>query len=262
MQNLSTCLEIRKASGAQRDQLTCKQSSEQAGKVELWTCGLAPIVLSVLAIGAQYSTADVWVASLFYDANTAEWPFRENGFVKGVLHDAAQDTVKIFGAFLLLFIASKFLLSKGKSFPKPLGIAFLALLAGPLLIGYLKSVTHLACPWDESLFGGAVAHLRLFDNVPQGTPIGHGFPSAHASSGYTFVSLYFAAAVFAPAYRFKALGLGLLLGLVFGIAQQARGAHFLSHDLFALSICWSSAGSVYFIFYRKELLQFFGYKPS
>jgi membrane-associated PAP2 superfamily phosphatase len=35
---------------------------------------------------------------------------------------------------------------------------------------------------------------------------------------------------------YAALGIGLL----FGIAQQVRGAHMLSHDLFTLAICWSS----------------------
>jgi membrane-associated PAP2 superfamily phosphatase len=34
------------------------------------------------------------------------------------------------------------------------------------------------------------------------------------------------------------LGFGLAAGLIFGLAQQLRGAHFLSHDLWALAISW------------------------
>ena len=30
----------------------------------------------------------------------------------------------------------------------------------------------------------------------------------------------------------------LLLGLVFGIGQQLRGAHFVSHDVWTLGLCW------------------------
>ena len=37
----------------------------------------------------------------------------------------------------------------------------------------------------------------------------------------------------------------LVIGLVFGIAQQLRGAHFLSHDLWALMVCWLVALSLH-----------------
>jgi membrane-associated PAP2 superfamily phosphatase len=30
----------------------------------------------------------------------------------------------------------------------------------------------------------------------------------------------------------------LSVGLIFGISQQLRGAHFISHDLWTLAICW------------------------
>jgi membrane-associated PAP2 superfamily phosphatase len=32
---------------------------------------------------------------------------------------------------------------------------------------------------------------------------------------------------------------GLVAGGVFGAAQQLRGAHFLSHDLWTLATCWT-----------------------
>lgn len=37
------------------------------------------------------------------------------------------------------------------------------------------------------------------------------------------------------------LALPLTLGLVFGIGQQLRGAHFLSHDLWTAWLCWLCA---------------------
>ena len=34
---------------------------------------------------------------------------------------------------------------------------------------------------------------------------------------------------------------GLVIGISFGLAQQLRGAHFLSHDVWSAAICWFGA---------------------
>jgi len=41
---------------------------------------------------------------------------------------------------------------------------------------------------------------------------------------------------------------GMALGLIYGIAQQLRGAHFLSHDLSTLAVCWFVPMLIYPIF--------------
>jgi membrane-associated PAP2 superfamily phosphatase len=43
------------------------------------------------------------------------------------------------------------------------------------------------------------------------------------------------------------------LGVIFGLAQQARGAHFLSHDLVSLGICWLCAAFWCRLFYADAL---------
>jgi hypothetical protein len=49
---------------------------------------------------------------------------------------------------------------------------------------------------------------------------------------YYFVRHYW------PRWQWWALASVLLLGLVFGIGQQLRGAHFVSHDVWTLGLCW------------------------
>lgn len=225
--------------------------------LELFGCLAAPIALPGLAILAQYTGCDVWLSSLFYDQASGTWPLREHWLTQSVLHDGAQLTVKLLGFGLLSTILFKSISNKKGRFPKNWVALFIAMVTGPALIGYLKTVTHLASPWNELQFGGVSPHLRLFDEVSSDTPIGHAFPSAHASSGYAFVALYFTSMVVAPSRRFQALIFGLLLGTVFGAAQQARGAHFLSHDLFALSLCWALSGITYGVFYPEKWLTFF-----
>lgn len=50
------------------------------------------------------------------------------------------------------------------------------------------------------------------------------------------------------AWRWLGLMIGLVAGLIFGISQQLRGAHFLSHDLWSLTICWLVALGFFYLF--------------
>ncbi len=224
---------------------------------ELVLCLSIPLLLCGVATALQYGGIDHWLAAKFYDSSSHTWPLREHWLAQTALHRGAQYSAKALGLALLVSIFIQALSKRTKGVPKGLSCLFLAMLAGPLVIGILKSITHLPTPWDTIAFGGSVPHIRLFDSVPVGVPVGHGFPAAHASVGFAFCALYFTAILSLPRRRFQGLALGLCLGLLFGFAQQTRGAHFLSHDLFSLAICWTAAGCVYFCFYGKQMARFF-----
>jgi membrane-associated PAP2 superfamily phosphatase len=49
------------------------------------------------------------------------------------------------------------------------------------------------------------------------------------------------------------LGAGIVVGLVFGFAQQSRGAHFVSHDLWSAMLAWFIALTLYAFAFRCEL---------
>jgi len=123
---------------------------------------------------------------------------------------------------------------------------------GPILVGICKSITHIYTPWNLAIFNGDHQYIRLFDVVSPNLPIGHAFPAGHASGGYCFMSLYFVLHQTRPQYKKYGLLVGLLLGIIFGVGQQIRGAHFPSHDIFTLVICWYSSLLLYLLFYRKE----------
>jgi len=67
------------------------------------------------------------------------------------------------------------------------------------------------------------------------------FPAAHASAGYAWVCAYFAARSLGVSWAKWLLVGALALGFLFGFGQQLRGAHFISHDLWTLAICWFTA---------------------
>jgi membrane-associated PAP2 superfamily phosphatase len=52
------------------------------------------------------------------------------------------------------------------------------------------------------------------------------------------MTLYFALRDARPRLARAALGVALLVGTAFSIGQEARGAHFLSHDLTSAALSW------------------------
>lgn len=200
-----------------------------------------PLFLIIVATALQYSNVDIWLASHFYDAELATWPYRDTWVTESVIHKGGRAVAIAFELVLLVAFGLTFGISRMRAKRRALGYLVLATLAGPLLVSILKGVTHLYSPWDLTLFGGTLDHIRLFDAVPSDAPVGHAFPAGHASAGYAFISVYFLLRARASRYQYLALIIAILMGLVFGIDQQIRGAHLLSHDLTSFAICWSCA---------------------
>lgn len=109
-----------------------------------------------------------------------------------------------------------------------------ALAVGLLLlvvVPALKAFSHSSCPWSLQDFGGGstpwVSHWNW--SLRDGGP-GHCFPSGHTAGAMAF-------APFAWIWGRRAWALlGLSAGLA-SFAQLVRGAHFLSHVLWAAWIC-------------------------
>ena len=87
-------------------------------------------------------------------------------------------------------------------------------------------------------FGGNRPYVTLFADRPDYLPRAGCFPGAHSSSGFALMTLYFALRDARPRLARAALGVALLVGTAFAIGQEARGAHFLSHDLTSVALSW------------------------
>lgn len=118
-------------------------------------------------------------------------------------------------------------------------------LAAALAVAGMKSVSGTSCPWDLSAFGGAIgasSHWFGFFTADGGS--GHCFPAGHASAGFAFVGGYFAFREPHPRLARAWLAAAGASGLVLGLAQQWRGAHFMSHTLWSAALCWWAAWTV------------------
>ncbi len=212
----------------------------------------SPLLLLLLAVICEYSGIDLWLAGHFYDKQNMLWPLREHWLTAGLIHNGGRNFDKAVGLVWLITFIVTICKPKLKPWRKPLLFFFSATVPGMLLVSLGKNFTHIYAPWDLLVFSGDKPYLKLFDHVPAGSAVGHDFPAGHASGGYAFLSLYFFFRLYKPAWRFYGLFIGLFLGLLYGFGQQMRGAHFLSHDLFSLVICWYSSLTVYLIFYCRE----------
>lgn len=209
-----------------------------------------PLIIVLFAVFSEYSGLDRALATPFYDSVTGTWPLKSNFWTAGVLHNGGKDmVVYVMVGVLALFLLS-FLVKRVRPYRKGAGYLLAGSLLGPAMVGILKSTTRIYTPWDLALFGGDKPYLRLFDAAPPGLPVGRAFPGGHSSGGFAFLSLYFLLSHYRPQWRYYGLAFGLVLGAVFAATQEIRGAHFLSHDLFSLVICWYAALAVDWLMFR------------
>lgn len=189
--------------------------------------------------------ADLWLADRIYASQGGRWALKKAFLNENVIHVAGRNL----SAMAWLAVLACYVLSRYRDgwshLRRPLAYLLLATLAGTLLVAWVKSWSNVDCPWDLLRYGGERPYVDLFSLRPLGLPRGRCFPAGHASGGYAWLALYFFLCAVRPRLRWWGLATGLALGLTFGISQQLRGAHFLSHDLWAATICWTVSAALY-----------------
>jgi membrane-associated PAP2 superfamily phosphatase len=192
--------------------------------------------LSLLIILFHDYQIDIFLMGMIFDEQHG-FIYQDNFWFEKVFHKGGVLFVGAIGIGILARMG--YLLKdrlKNKEKLLELGFLFCSVLISVTLIKYLKSITALPCPWNLEAFGGTRDFQPISTLFSKDYRIGYCFPSGHASAGYGFVALYFARALHrAPAKR--DLLPGLSLGLIYGMTQQFRGAHFASHDLATILLC-------------------------
>jgi membrane-associated PAP2 superfamily phosphatase len=187
---------------------------------------------------------DVWIASHLYAWEGGHWALKQSILTQNVIHQDGKQLSVL--AWLAVAIATMIAFFRPglRAWRWPLLRLGLSVLLATSIVAILKHVTHMDCPWDMQGFGGNAPYFGLFDPRPTDRASGC-FPAGHASAGYAWVALYFFFASVRPRWRWTGLGIGLGAGAVFGLSQQLRGAHFMSHDAWTLVICWTVALVMY-----------------
>lgn len=204
---------------------------------EAWRRDLSITVICLFLLTLwEFSGLDLPLVRLFGSADGFRW---RDAWLSSTLAHAGGRTL---GWLVLIWQLSDALWVKPRPMPPSkrerlfwLGVT----VANIVLVPALKRVNLSSCPWELSEFGGGARYvphwlLGVYDGGS-----GHCFPSGHAIAAFGFFGLYFLWRPYRPALAVVILGLVLAFGAVFGLAQMARGAHYLSHTLWSGLICWT-----------------------
>lgn len=197
---------------------------------------LVPTAVTLVAfIVLRLLKIDEYLAAQFFNGDN--WPYKDNWWLAKLIHNAGHKTALAAYAALVLVMLYRL----ARNYPNA-GITYALTSIGlsVLAVGLCKSLLHFPCPWD------AVNDLGQFSAYTWLPERAGCFPSGHASSGYAWLCFYYVARLYFPHLRAVLAALAMAVGLCFGIAQQMRGAHFLSHDLICLYVCWMVASLLYF----------------
>ena len=192
----------------------------------------------VLLLGYDAAGADLPIARLA--ASGGYFDLREHWLLAGPLHGG----VRLLAWAVALWLLAGLWWPTGvlRRIPRSARLQWLAgVLVSLLLVNAFKHVSLSSCPWDVIEFGGFASYTSHWGwPVGDGGP-GHCFPAGHASAGFAFVGGYFALRRFVPRSARTCLWASLATGLMLGLVQQLRGAHFMSHTLWTAWICWAAS---------------------
>lgn len=198
-------------------------------------------VVSLLALMVwDVSGLDMLVAQL--SGGSAGFAMRDNWLLTQVFHDGMKrlSWALIVGLGLAVWWPWGVLTQLTR--PQRIQLVVTTLLAA-LTVSVLKLNSVTSCPWDLSVFGGVARYASHWTALTDGGS-GGCFPAGHASTGFAFLGGYFVFRGIAPKVARTWLSTALMAGLVLGLAQQMRGAHFMSHTLWTAWICWVIAFAV------------------
>lgn len=227
-----------------------REAARQQLRTHLWL----PLLAFAAAISIiSWLQLDWSLAHRIYTWEGYRWVLKKAFLTEALLHRSGRGLsvaawVAVLATWLIAFKRESL-----RVWRRPLGYLTLSVLLATLVVSWIKSWSNVDCPWDIDGLGGTRPYLGLLESRPAGLPNGRCFPAGHASGGYAWMALYFFFLMVRPQLRWRGLAVGAGVGVIFGIAQQFRGAHFLSHDLWTAMICWTVAFGLYRVFQRGSL---------
>jgi membrane-associated PAP2 superfamily phosphatase len=207
---------------------------------------VAALLFSVLN---DYFGFDRKLADLIYLAGNHSWVLQKNYWLQKIIHNGGRNVSIFLEITVLALYLSSFSFGQFEKFRKVFLYLFLSALVSTSMVSIGKHSLNLSCPWEFSIYGGQLEYLSRISQLWVANGEGC-FPAGHSSAGYSWICFFFAGIYLKSRWRWYGLFIPLIVGLVFGFAQQLRGAHFLSDDIWTLSICWITA----VLLYRKILV--------
>jgi membrane-associated PAP2 superfamily phosphatase len=205
-----------------------------------------PVLLALLAVAANRSGLDLWLARSLYDPVSRTFP----GASSAALDFLGHRVFLLFPIALGLAALAGALGSYRRPALRPWRGALWAVvftcLVGQVLTTQLKHFTALPRPYALNMFGGDSVYPTQFWAISR-KAAGGALPSGHATAGYALLTLYFLGwAMHKPMLRWGGLCAGIACGLLFSAVRIAQGAHFLSQTLWSAVLMWLLASLLFY----------------
>lgn len=178
----------------------------------------------------RFPMLDLRLQALFFDPASGHFPLQNAGWLDLLNHKLAKYLIVATG--VVLGIAGW----RRRDYRQLLAVA--VMLLATALVSWLKQKSAHSCPWDLQAFGGHASRFGLFDAVPADAGPGRCFPGGHASAGFSLLALGYWLRPSRPALARRLFWLGGSAGMLMGLGQMLRGAHFLSHNLWSGWLVW------------------------
>jgi len=206
----------------------------------------------LIFMGIDWLGLDLKLADRIYQWGNGAWILRDHWVTTTLIHEGGRKLTGIFLVITLALGAFSYRYNGLKKYRSALWYLLTVAVVCALVINLLKEFTAMDCPWDLGRYGGNKLYHGLFGLPGFNQTPGRCFPAGHASAAYAWFGAYFVTRLHFPKFQKLAIGTVITLGLIFGVAQQLRGAHFLSHDLCTAWLCWIIASGAYWIFFRPD----------
>ena len=208
----------------------------------------------------------VWDAS-GYDLSAMTWlggaqgfAWRDHWWLSSVMHTGAKQlAVLIYLGVLAMTVWPQGIwrqLQRRQRWEIAAGIT-LSLLA----VTAIKRISLTSCPWELQAFGGVASYVSHWSWGVSDGGGGACFPGGHGSSAFAFIalSLPWLTSNDTDQQRLgRAItGVIVLSGLVLGLSQTLRGAHYPSHTAWTALVCaataWANHGLFAWWCVKREL---------
>jgi len=174
----------------------------------------------------------------FFDRAANDWIGAHTWWAVDLIHTGGGWFVRLIGLAALITLVSGYWLPRLRCWRRDATYLTLALILVPSVVAALQLVTNVDCPRDLDRYGGDRPYVALLADRPDELPRSACFPGSHASSGFALMAFYFLLLGHRPRMTRGFLAGAILIGTIFSLGQQSRGAHFLSHDLASAAIAW------------------------
>ena len=202
----------------------------------------AALTFALLAIALAWDASGLDVPFAHLAGSAQGFPWKAQWFFYDVLHEGGRHLAWLLVLGLCLAVWWPLGPLARLTQRRRLQLA-VSTLGAALAVSLLKKTSLTSCPWELAEFGGVARYASHWSRIVDGGT-GQCFPAGHASSGFAFVGGYFAFRDVDLRLARRWLAAALCAGLGLGLAQQWRGAHFMSHTLWTAVVCWMVACGV------------------